>query len=173
MAIALESVNVAKPCPASWEAMAGDDRMRFCSQCRLHVYNLSAMSRADAEELIQAREGRTCIRFYRRTDGTMLTQDCPVGVRAWRRRLALIGGLAAAFLIALLSVGTVFSWTSGTQGKNQASPITMFQRIRDWFFPPPPLPLMGEMAPILPLLPQENPVFPGPPPLPPDGQDPK
>jgi hypothetical protein len=39
----LDEIEIATPCPASWEAMTGDDRSRFCGQCRLNVYNLSAM----------------------------------------------------------------------------------------------------------------------------------
>lgn len=94
--IALDDIRIASPCDASWEAMSGDDRVRFCGSCQKNVFNLSNMGREDAEALIQKTEGRVCVRFYRRRDGTVLTQDCPVGLRAVRRRLALIGaGLAA------------------------------------------------------------------------------
>lgn len=102
--IALEDIRIASPCNASWDAMTGDDRVRFCGSCQKNVFNLSNMSRDDAEALIEKTEGRVCVRYYRRRDGTVLTQDCPVGLRAVRRRLALIGagvaagvGLVAAF----------------------------------------------------------------------------
>src|SRR5689334_15547988 len=84
--IQLDSVAVASPCAADWNQMRGDDRVRFCGQCQLHVYNLSDMSRREAETLINTHEGRLCGRFFRRADGTVLTRDCPVGVRAVRRR---------------------------------------------------------------------------------------
>jgi hypothetical protein len=45
-----------------------------------------------------------CARFYRRTDGTVLTQDCPVGLRALGRRLATRIGFFA-FLAFLLAFG--------------------------------------------------------------------
>lgn len=105
--IALEDIRIASPCNASWDAMEGDDRVRFCGSCQKHVFNLSNMSRAEAEALITKTEGRLCVRLYRRRDGTVLTQDCPVGLRAVRRRLALIGaGLAAglAFVAAFLGL---------------------------------------------------------------------
>ena len=54
------------------------------------------MSRKDAEALIQAKEGKLCVRFFKRADGTVLTNNCPVGLRAIRRRLKLIGGGIAA-----------------------------------------------------------------------------
>ena len=75
----LRNVKVASPCPADWDRMIGDERARFCGQCELNVYNLSAMSTLEAESLIARTEGRLCVRYYRRKDGSIITQDCPVG----------------------------------------------------------------------------------------------
>jgi hypothetical protein len=83
----LGKIRIASPCTASWDDMRGDDRVRFCQHCRLNVYNLSAMTRQEAEALIREKEGRLCIRFYARRDGTVLTDNCPVGLRAVRRAL--------------------------------------------------------------------------------------
>ena len=57
--------------------MCGTDRVRRCDACGLLVYNLSAMTVGEALALIQETEGRRCVRFYRRADGTVLTRDCP------------------------------------------------------------------------------------------------
>src|ERR1700730_18164839 len=84
----LDNVRVAAPCNANWDAMIGNDRSRFCAQCNLNVYNLSSMTRIEAESLIARSEGRLCVRFYRRADGSIITKDCPVGLRAIRRRLS-------------------------------------------------------------------------------------
>ncbi|HJQ35263.1 MAG TPA: carboxypeptidase-like regulatory domain-containing protein [Pyrinomonadaceae bacterium] len=97
----LERLRVASPCPASWEAMEGDERVRFCRQCELHVYNLSAMTRAEAESLVARTEGRLCARLYRRADGTVLTSDCPRGLAAARRRVARSAGAALAAVLSL------------------------------------------------------------------------
>lgn len=70
--------------------MVGSDRVRFCSQCQLNVFNLSAMSRDQAEALLVGTEGRLCVRFYRRRDGSILTQDCPVGLRKLKQRASRI-----------------------------------------------------------------------------------
>lgn len=59
--------------------MDGDQRVRFCQQCKLNVYNLSEMTKKDAEDLILEKEGKLCVRFYKRLDGTVLTRDCPLG----------------------------------------------------------------------------------------------
>ena len=84
----LEQVRVAAPCPADWGKMVGDERVRYCGSCSLHVYNLSGMTRREAEGLIASSEGRLCVRFYRRPDGTILTRNCPVGLSALKRRAA-------------------------------------------------------------------------------------
>src|SRR6478752_6097664 len=101
----LDQLRVASPCQVSWDEMQGDDRRRFCSHCRLNVYNLSEMSREDAETFVQKSEGRTCVRFFQRADGTMITRDCPVGLRAVRQRLARILAGAGMILTGLLLGG--------------------------------------------------------------------
>lgn len=101
----LESLKVASLCPASWEGMTGDARVRHCGGCRKNVYNLSAMSRREAENLVRTTEGRLCVRFFRRADGTVLTADCPVGLAAVRRRLALLGGALAAMFLGIFAAG--------------------------------------------------------------------
>jgi hypothetical protein len=102
----LDGVRVAAPCPANWERMVGDARMRYCGQCNLHVYNLSGMTRTEAEALIANTEGRLCVRFYRRADGTVLTRNCPVGLRALKRRVSrTAGAMLSAALGFLAGVG--------------------------------------------------------------------
>jgi hypothetical protein len=108
----LDRLTIASPCAVSWDAMSGDDRVRSCAQCRLNVYNLSAMTRPEAETLIAQKEGRACVRFYRRADGTVLTQDCPVGLAAVRRKLRRLAGAAAALLACLIGGG---SWLKSRQ----------------------------------------------------------
>lgn len=95
----LKKIHVASPCPLRWEQMIGNERVRHCSECNLNVYNLSALTARQAEELIASREGRLCVRFYQRADGTVLTQDCPVGFRSVVRRVSRIAGTALSALL--------------------------------------------------------------------------
>ena len=88
----LDGVRIAAPCRADWEKMAGDERMRYCGECSLHVYNLSGMTKREAEALIANAEGCLCVRFYRRADGTVLTRNCPVGLRALKQRATRVAG---------------------------------------------------------------------------------
>jgi hypothetical protein len=85
----LENTRIASPCSASWKEMEVDERVRHCSLCRLNVYNISEMSNREAEKLLRESTGRVCLRIYRRADGTVLTRDCPVGLRAIRRKMRL------------------------------------------------------------------------------------
>ena len=84
----LNNIKVASPCSADWNEMIGDDRKRFCGSCKLNVYNLSGMTKNEAEKLLINAEGRLCVRFYKRADGTVLTQNCPVGFAAFKRRVS-------------------------------------------------------------------------------------
>lgn len=96
----LDMAYVASPCKADWNEMAGDDRTRFCGLCNKNVHNLSAMSFEDAEAFLRELTGEACVRLYRRKDGTVMTNDCPVGVRNKRvKRAAAVvasAGMAAA-----------------------------------------------------------------------------
>src|SRR5688572_30553490 len=66
----LPNIRVATPCRADWAKMSGDERVRACADCNKNVYNLSSMTRDEAEALIVAKEGRLCVRYYQRNDGT-------------------------------------------------------------------------------------------------------
>jgi hypothetical protein len=105
----LDLIQIASPCHVSWDEMAGDERQRHCSQCNLNVYNLSEMSREEAEAFLAEREGRACVGLYRRADGTVITRDCPKGLAAVRAKLVRIGlATAGLFLaIAATAVGAI------------------------------------------------------------------
>lgn len=105
----LDRVTVASPCQARWEDMRGDDKVRHCEQCRLNVHNFSAMTREEVNALLAVRmntqAGRLCGRFYRRSDGTIITQDCPTGLRAARVRAVRAAGRIAAALGIVVGAG--------------------------------------------------------------------
>jgi hypothetical protein len=100
--INMPNLRIASPCPADWEKMVGDQRVRHCAECNLNVYNLSAMTERQIHELIAGSRGkRLCTRFYRRKDGTVLTHDCPWSLRALTRK---VSRLAAAVLTAIMGI---------------------------------------------------------------------
>jgi hypothetical protein len=136
--LSLDTIHIATPCNVSWETMTGDDQVRFCHDCKRRVYNLSEMTRQDAQELIERKEGRLCIRLYRRADGTLITQDCPVGVSKWVRRGAR--RIAAALLFALCFLGYVhLSRTPNSTGSRILREVEPFKTVFGWLLPPQPL----------------------------------
>jgi hypothetical protein len=112
---ALEELQIASPCPAEWNDMKGDDRVRFCGLCEKNVFNLAGMTRREATELVTKTEGSVCVRMYRRADGTVLTSDCPVGVRAALRRARREVLLAAATSVAAVTALIAFLGGSFTK----------------------------------------------------------
>lgn len=100
----VNNLRVASPCSVGWETMSGDERARYCNSCKSNVYNVSAMMETEVKSLIGNREGRICVRLYKRADGTVLTKDCPVGFRAYQKRVARFAGAALATVLGLFSV---------------------------------------------------------------------
>ncbi len=99
----LSNISIASPCSADWNTMYGDDRKRFCGDCKLHVYNLSGMTRDEAESLITNAEGRLCVRYYKRADGSIITENCPVGWAKVKHRTKVFATAAFSMVMALLS----------------------------------------------------------------------
>lgn len=100
----INNLRVASPCSVGWETMSGDERTRHCQLCNLSVYNISALTDREACDLVTKKEGRLCVRFYRRSDGTVLTADCPVGIRALRKKAARVATAAFATVLGLFSI---------------------------------------------------------------------
>lgn len=143
----LDQVRIAKPCPASWNEMQGDDRARHCELCKLNVYNLSDMTREEAQSFLRLAEGRVCVRYYQRPDGKVMTKDCPRGVAAARRQMALAftatlavaSSLAVAFGMKPISKGQI------DEIKEKARQSALLKPMMDKLFPPVPV-MMGDIA---------------------------
>lgn len=139
----LDGIRLASPRAMSWDAMEGDARKRFCRDCRLNVYNLSSMTRPEAVDLVKKAEGRLCVAFHRRPDGTILTQDCPVGLRLARKRLAKLAAVMAAGLL-MIGGGALFAL--GREGARdlrfgRIRAIEPFRTVFEWLDPTPVVPV--------------------------------
>ena len=97
----LDRVEIASPCSANWDEMSGTDQIRFCSECRKYVYNLSEMTRREAEALLASRGNQMCARLIRDLDGTTLNVDSlpPVRLLGWKP-----GPVAGAVVSAIISI---------------------------------------------------------------------
>ncbi|MCW5824743.1 MAG: hypothetical protein KIT34_18235 [Cyanobacteria bacterium TGS_CYA1] len=94
---------IAAPCPIRWEQMdavedSDADTKRFCNQCSLNVFNVSNMTRVEAEKFLNEQSGPVCLGLYRRPDGTLITKDCPYGVKLLNRARFKLASLAASVL---------------------------------------------------------------------------
>jgi hypothetical protein len=136
----LKMLRVASPCNVSWDDMTGDDGIRFCRDCQRHVYNLSVMSRTEAEELVLRAKDRLCVYFYRRQDGTVMTSDCPVGLQAVRRRVAWLFGMVVAFLFMAIGWGmaTLTGSRNSDVGCRRLREIEPLRTVIEWIDPTPP-----------------------------------
>jgi hypothetical protein len=137
----LERVRIASPCPMRWEDLDGDGATRHCRRCDLDVHNFSMMSRGEVEGILAAKRGRLCGGFYRRADGTILTRDCPVGLRALRAKVRRAAARVAAAIGLLVAGGA-----AARQGDERVPLRTRqpFAALSSWLAPP-PAPPMGSM----------------------------
>ena len=124
----LDSVRIASPCSANWNEMYGDERKRFCSECKLNVYNLSDMTQREAENFLINSEGRVCLRIFRRNDGTVLTQDCPVGWQALKKKVS-----QAATAVFALTMG-IFGGILSLESLKSLRALTNYKEVPEIFF---------------------------------------
>ncbi len=135
----LDKPRIASPCPVGWDTMEGNDQVRFCRQCEKHVYNVTAMTPEEVGALYE-KNGGLCVHAYRRADGTILLEDCPVGLARVRRRAArLLCGVAATIAI-VSTTGSLFGWRLNGPWSRRLTSMEPFSRMANWVYPPPPPP---------------------------------
>ena len=100
----LISIDIPYNCPMKWRDMEGDERTRYCGKCEQNVYNVSRMTRDEAVSFINEKEGQVCVRFYQRTDGTVVTRDCLsiIGTEKLRRKFPVLAWLNFYFAVMAL-----------------------------------------------------------------------
>lgn len=101
----LDRIYTSSPCTVAWNEMTGSDRVRDCSQCSRKVFNISEMSTNEAEAFLKENRDSQCLAYYRRKDGTIMTDDCPIGLRKIRNTLRGLRRAAGLLISSLLSVG--------------------------------------------------------------------
>lgn len=102
---AFSNIRRAASCTASWEGMAGDDRVRRCALCEKNVYDIAGLTAKEVLELFAAGGEATCARLFRRRDGTVMTADCGRG-RHGRRLIVVASAMAVGGAVLLTSALT-------------------------------------------------------------------
>ena len=52
-------IEIPRPCHKNWNNLGGNDRAKYCSLCKKHVYNLDQLSENQVLKLVK-REGKLC-----------------------------------------------------------------------------------------------------------------
>src|SRR3954452_8390272 len=73
--IRLEHIGVPHACATPWESMSGSAQTRTCTLCAREVHDLSDLTRAEAEALLNRDDERLCVRISRDIDGEIITAD--------------------------------------------------------------------------------------------------
>ncbi|MGB7925158.1 MAG: ankyrin repeat domain-containing protein [Pyrinomonadaceae bacterium] len=93
----LKLFPIATPCPADWDSMTGNDRVRFCDHCALHVHDLSEMTPTAAIKLAANSNGRLCVRYYKQPDSAA-QPTAPALHQIGRRASRIAAGVFSATL---------------------------------------------------------------------------
>lgn len=92
MVTPLPILSITTPCTVPWNVMHGDDRVRYCGQCRRQVFDLTNLTSAEVADLLGDGGSLPCVAFYSRADGRVVTADCSLSIRErtwkWLRRRA-------------------------------------------------------------------------------------
>jgi hypothetical protein len=72
--IRFEQIKSVTACPAMWDDMLGDDKVRYCHLCGKQIYSLNELTYEEAEEL------RLRKSIYVRKDRAIMESDCFVGL---------------------------------------------------------------------------------------------
>ncbi|MDQ5936195.1 MAG: hypothetical protein QG574_3531 [Cyanobacteriota bacterium erpe_2018_sw_21hr_WHONDRS-SW48-000092_B_bin.40] len=99
----IQSYFISSPCSVKWDDMQADQSnisVRFCGDCKLNVHNLSRLSDEEVVVLLDKKAAgeRVCTYFYRKDDGTLVTDNCPKQMKQMRDRLQ---AYAASMMVAL------------------------------------------------------------------------
>jgi hypothetical protein len=98
----LDRINIASPCSADWDKMIGNEQVRFCQHCSLHVHDLSKITRKDVVKLVADSKGKLCVRYYR-PDGVVQTANHAQPLSQIKRRLSRIAAGAFTATLSLAS----------------------------------------------------------------------
>jgi hypothetical protein len=102
-------------CAADWEKMHGDDKRRFCGQCRKFVHNVSAMNETERQIYARPENLHECVFYSRRVDGKVADLSILTRLRRWFPFLRLVSWSALVALLPAALTGCVPGSTGGVR----------------------------------------------------------
>lgn len=118
-----DRLTIPTPCDADWDSMIGNDQVRFCEHCNLHVTDLSAMTRPAAMRLVARSQGRLCVRFIERPDGGVLTRAVPEKLYRISKRVSRIAAGAFTATLSLSSAAAQAASESNLRASSEQAAI--------------------------------------------------
>lgn len=116
----LDRVCIAMPCSVNWDQMKGDNRVRLCGGCGKNVYNLSAMSKIEAEEVLS---GPTlpCIQIMRTDEGAIVVDETAILAQEKSNVIRGFWSYGKTAVSAILSLIATLApqWASASDEKNK------------------------------------------------------
>ena len=116
----LDSICIAMPCSVDWNEMKGDNKVRLCGGCNKNVYNLSAMSKSEAEEVLS---GPTlpCIQIMRSNEGAIVVDETAILTQGKSNVIRGFWSYGKTAVSAVLSLIATLApqWASAADEKNK------------------------------------------------------
>jgi len=116
-----DRITIPAPCDADWDQMIGNDQVRFCEHCNLHVTNLSTMTRQEARRIVERSQGRLCVRYLQSPDGQIITKQIKEKLHPIARQISRI---AAGAFSATLTLST-----AAAQSSQPLNPATQVEQL--------------------------------------------
>lgn len=93
-----EEIRIETPCGMDWAGMKpADAKKRFCNTCKMHVHDLSSMTRREAKALLASTETEgLCVRYLYDRHGDVVFTDSLV-----RAKRFVAGAVAVALPMTL------------------------------------------------------------------------
>ncbi|MCE9594547.1 MAG: hypothetical protein K8S98_10160 [Planctomycetes bacterium] len=95
-------LRIQAPCSKTWGELQGDEKQRYCSECRLHVHAAAQLTRDEARELVSRSESRICMRVQYDPSGTPIFRDSTIAPTA-RRPASRFASWALSAAVGLLA----------------------------------------------------------------------
>ncbi len=120
-----DELPIPEPCHADWEAMEPRERARFCRECGIEVTDVTAHTEAEARAFAaRPREGRVCVSYVVRRDGSIRLADTPdVPARSLIRRSRTLLAAASLALTACSPVAEAADVLHGVAARFDLPPL--------------------------------------------------
>jgi len=94
----MKKTLVPRPCHEDWDRLTPEERGHFCTVCETKVWDLSALTAAEAETFLRSQQGDLCVSYKEGPGGEVLHREPTVvpAARLSRRRMPAAAGMALA-----------------------------------------------------------------------------